>query len=71
LRTQGLCENMEGAAVAQVCARHGIPFGEVRGISNLVEDRDLSRWNLRAGAEIAQEALFALLAEPPAPEVSA
>ncbi len=45
-RTGGLGENMEGAAVAQLCARFGVPFFEVRGISNLVEDRDLSRWDL-------------------------
>jgi futalosine hydrolase len=60
-RTGGLCENMEGAAVALVCARNHIPFFELRGISNLVEDRDLTRWNLSAGALIAQRALLALL----------
>jgi futalosine hydrolase len=58
-RTGGLCENMEGAAAAQVCARHGVPFVEIRGISNRVEDRDLSRWDLKAGAEIAQRAVLA------------
>lgn len=60
-RTRGLCENMEGAAVALVCARNQIPFFELRGISNLVEDRDLTRWDLNAGAHIAQQALLALL----------
>lgn len=62
-RTGGICENMEGAAVAQVCTHQHIPFLEVRGISNLVEDRDLTRWNLRAGAEMAQKAVQTLLAE--------
>jgi futalosine hydrolase len=52
---------MEGAAVAQMCARFGVPFFEVRGISNLVEDRDLSRWNLSAAATSAQLAVRALL----------
>jgi futalosine hydrolase len=61
-RTEGLGENMEGAAVAQLCARFGVPFFEVRGISNLVEDRDLSRWNLPAAAAVAQRAVRALLA---------
>lgn len=61
-RTGGICENMEGAAVAQICIRQQIPFLEVRGISNLVEDRDLSRWNLKAGAESAQRAVQVLLA---------
>lgn len=61
-RTAGICENMEGAAVAQICARQQLPFLEVRGISNLVEDRDPARWDLRAGAEAAQRAVQALLA---------
>jgi len=61
-RTGGICENMEGAAVAQICTRQQIPFLEVRGISNLVEDRDLARWNLKAGAESAQRAVQVLLA---------
>jgi len=62
-RTGGICENMEGAAVAQICALHGLAFLELRGISNLVEDRDLSRWDLRRGAEAAQQAVLHLLAE--------
>jgi len=61
-RTEGLGENMEGAAVAQVCARFGVPFFEVRGISNLVEDRDLSRWDIPAAATAAQQAVCAVLA---------
>ena len=60
-RTNGICENMEGAAVAQVCAMHNIPFLEIRGISNLVEDRDTSRWNIKGGAEIAQRAVQEIL----------
>ncbi|MBJ6799520.1 futalosine hydrolase [Geomonas propionica] len=46
-RFPGVCENMEGAAVAQVALMYGIPCLEVRGISNMVEDRDLSRWELK------------------------
>jgi len=61
-RTGGICENMEGAAAAQVCAMQGLPFLELRGISNMVEDRDVSRWNLKAGAEAAQQAVMHLLA---------
>ncbi|MGI6657220.1 MAG: futalosine hydrolase [Desulfobulbus sp.] len=44
---QGLCENMEGAAVARVCRHFGAPLLEVRCISNLVEDRCPSHWRLR------------------------
>ena len=60
-RTGGICENMEGAAVALACQQLSIPLLEVRGISNLVEDRDTSRWNLAAGMAAAQQALLALV----------
>ena len=33
-RHQTLCEDMEAAAVAQVCARHGVPFLTIKDISN-------------------------------------
>ncbi|MBU5614277.1 futalosine hydrolase [Geomonas azotofigens] len=46
-RFPGVCENMEGGAVAQVALVYGVPCLEVRGISNMVEDRDLSRWDLK------------------------
>jgi len=61
-RTGGICENMEGAAVAQVCTRQRVPFLEVRGISNLVEDRDFRRWDLKGAAEAAQRGVQSLLA---------
>lgn len=64
-RSGGICENMEGAAAALVCARHNIPFCEIRGISNLVEDRNLERWDLAGAAAIAQQALIALLCTEP------
>ncbi|HEU5431906.1 MAG TPA: hypothetical protein VFU81_09590, partial [Thermomicrobiales bacterium] len=33
-RHQSLCEDMEAAAIAQVCGRHGVPFLTVKDISN-------------------------------------
>lgn len=57
-RTGGAVENMEGAAVAHVAHLHGIPVGEVRGISNMVTDRDTGRWRLNDAAVAAQEALL-------------
>lgn len=54
----GLCENMEGAAVALVAMRYGIDCLEIRGISNLVEDRDLSRWNIQTAVEQAQRFVY-------------
>lgn len=59
----GLCENMEGAAVARVCAEFSLPVLEVRAISNLVEDRDVNRWRLAAACERAAQAALWLVRE--------
>jgi futalosine hydrolase len=56
-RTGGAVESMEGAAVAHVAHLHGVPVGEVRGISNIVSDRDPSTWKLTEAAVAAQEAV--------------
>lgn len=45
-RWNGLCENMEGAAVARVCREFHLPCAELRCISNYVLDRDPSKWQL-------------------------
>jgi futalosine hydrolase len=60
LRFDAVCETMEGAACAHVAALYDLPYLEVRGISNLVEDRELSRWRLHDGAHAAAEAVIAL-----------
>ena len=61
-RTGGAVESMEGAAVAHVAHLHGIPAGEVRGISNLVTNRDTSAWRLEEAAAAAQEAVLTWIA---------
>ena len=33
-RHDSLCEEMEAAAIAQICARHGVPFLAIKDISN-------------------------------------
>jgi len=45
------CENMEGAAVAMVCQIFAIPCVELRCVSNMVEDRDVSKWQLPGAIE--------------------
>lgn len=60
-RTRGAVENMEGAAVAHVAHLHGIPVGEVRGISNIASDRDKASWRIKDAAEAAQHALLSWL----------
>jgi futalosine hydrolase len=62
-RFGGICENMEGAAVALVAARYGIDCLEVRGISNQVEDRDLSRWDIPLAVANAQDFIGQLIRE--------
>ena len=64
-RTGGICENMEGAAVALACRQLSVPFLEIRGISNRVEDRDTSRWDLKTAMTAAQEAVIRLLEKWP------
>ena len=58
----GLCENMEGAAVARVCREFGLPCLELRCISNLVEDRDQGRWQLRKACHRTGEVTALVLA---------
>ncbi|MCD5411821.1 futalosine hydrolase [Thermodesulfovibrionales bacterium] len=41
-RFGAICENMEGAAVAHICNLSEIPAIEMRGISNIIEDRTAS-----------------------------
>jgi futalosine hydrolase len=60
-RFGGLCENMEGAAVARVCQELTVPCLEVRAVSNLVEDRDTSRWRLAEACEKSAEAMARLV----------
>ncbi len=60
-RWNGLCENMEGAAVARVCREFGLPFVELRSISNLVEDRNPASWKLREACVIAAETTAILI----------
>jgi futalosine hydrolase len=62
-RTGGAVENMEGAAVAHIAHLHRIPVGEVRGISNIVTDRDTTKWKLKDAAMAAQEATLAWIGQ--------
>ena len=61
-RTAGAVESMEGAAIAHVAHLHGVPVGEVRGISNIVTDRDTKAWKLKEAAIAAQEAVLTWIA---------
>lgn len=60
---RAICENMEGAAVARVCAHFQLPLVEVRCISNLVEDRDPATWRLRDACRRCGEVVAHLVQE--------
>jgi futalosine hydrolase len=60
-RFNGLCENMEGAAVAHICAMYGVPMIEIRGISNIIEDRDMLKWDIDAAASNCNKVVLELV----------
>ena len=62
-RFHGICENMEGAAVAQTCLRYGIDCLEIRGVSNLVDDRDMKKWDVPRAVEAAQRFVLKYIEE--------
>jgi len=64
LRFNAICENMEGAAVAHICALNNIPVTEIRGISNIIGSREavpLETAAIRAAAENVQQMLMGKL----------
>ncbi len=61
---EAICENMEGAAVAQICTIYDLPWFECRGISNLLGEYDKSKWNIDLAAKHSQLMLLNLIKEP-------
>ncbi len=51
-------ESMEGAAFHYVCLQAGLPFLQLRGLSNMVGDRDKSRWHMTDALNSVRDALF-------------
>lgn len=56
-----VCENMEGAAIAQVCKIYKVPMLEIRGISNIAGVRDKRKWNLKLASENCQRAVLCII----------
>ncbi|MBM3421485.1 MAG: hypothetical protein FJY11_10170, partial [Bacteroidetes bacterium] len=57
-------ETMEGASFFYICALEKIPFMAVRAVSNMIEERDRSNWDiplaLRSLSERTREILTLL-----------
>lgn len=66
-RSGAAVESMEGAGAALACARLGLPFAEVRGVSNVAGVRDKAAWNVGSAVRAASDAVLAALGRPPAP----
>ena len=56
-RHDAATENMEGFGLALAARRRGLPFLEVRTVSNPVGVRDKTRWNFRLALEALQSVL--------------
>lgn len=67
-RFSAVAENMEGAAVVLTCLRYGIDCLEIRGISNLVDERDMKAWDIPTAVEAAQRFVLKYLEEMDRPQ---
>lgn len=63
-RTGASAEAMEGAAVALAADRLGIPFAELRAISNTTGDRDKQIWQIKPALAALTDVLGRLLTTP-------
>lgn len=52
-----VAEGMEGAGVAAAAARAGVPFAEIRAVSNLVGPRDREKWRIAEALEVLARAV--------------
>ena len=53
-----LCENMEGAAVAHVATRYGVPLVEIRAMSNMAGPRQRHLWKIQEACQILRSYLI-------------
>ncbi len=60
-RTKALTENMEGFPLALACGLRGLPFLEIRTVSNPVGERNRSLWRMREALTGLGEVLATLV----------
>ncbi len=61
---EALAEDMEGFAVALACSLAGVPCQIVRGISNVVGDREPAHWRIPAALAAARLCAIEVLRHP-------
>jgi futalosine hydrolase len=54
-------ESMEGAAFHYACLRYGLPFVQLRGISNVVGERDKAQWDIKTAVDNLATAVLQLI----------
>ena len=54
---------MEGAAFFYACLLGGVRFHQIRSISNFVEERDRSKWDIPLALANLNKTLFEILKE--------
>lgn len=59
-----IAEAMEGFGVAAAADNAGVPFAEIRAISNRIGTRDPSTWNMQGAFDALRQAFAALMKEP-------
>lgn len=55
-------ESMEGAALHYVCLQEGVPFLQIRALSNYVGERDKRNWKMEPAIRNLNQALAKLIA---------
>lgn len=60
-RFQPQVESMEGAAFAYACTISGVPYAQVRAVSNIVERRNREAWRLDLAIRNLNDAAFKIL----------
>ncbi len=56
-------ESMEGAALFYCCLMESVPFLELRCVSNTVEKRDRSKWNIPLAVEKLNQTAMKIISE--------
>jgi futalosine hydrolase len=56
-----VAESMEGAALHYVCLMEGVPFLQIRSISNYIAERNKTKWNMNDSINNLNEALFQII----------